>query len=187
MTCQSTGKSFRSLIWGDRGFGHIGHGTEMMCIPLLFIISNTNRNLLSILALTGLRLRSLHLCSSAMHVCLCVYVYNSSDDDVCYLSQHVGAVPMEGVDFSIEGVDVSSSLHRAGSWTVLLCTPPLTTLTHTASTQFHLSCQWISDEFTCNHLQNCLIYKLEYTRLNIFWDLRYLCTGDTLTNQKLIP
>ena len=61
---------------------------------------------------------------------LCMFVF------VCeyYLSQSVGAVPMEGVDFSIKGVDVSSSLHRAGSWAVLLRTSPLTTLTNTVST-----------------------------------------------------
>ena len=57
-----------------------------------------------------------------------------ADDDVYYLSQNVGAVPMEGVDFPIEGVDVGSSLHRTGSWTVLLCALPLATLTHTVNT-----------------------------------------------------
>lgn len=44
---------------------------------------------------------------------------------------------MEGVDFSIEGVDMSSSFHRAGSWTVLLRTFPMTALTHTVNTQTH--------------------------------------------------
>lgn len=61
---------------------------------------------------------------------MCVW-YNSSDNDVYYLSKNVGAVPMKGVDFSIEGVDVCSSFYRAGSWTVLLHTLPLATLTHT--------------------------------------------------------
>lgn len=54
--------------------------------------------------------------------------------DVYYLSKNIGAVPMEGVEFSIKGVDMSSSLHRADSWTILLCTQPLTTVTHTEHT-----------------------------------------------------
>jgi hypothetical protein len=36
---------------------------------------------------------------------------------------------MEGVGFPIIGVDVGSSLHRAGPRTVLVCTGPLTTST----------------------------------------------------------
>lgn len=41
---------------------------------------------------------------------------------------------MKAVDLSIEGVDVSSPLHRTSSWTVLFLTCPLTILTHTVST-----------------------------------------------------
>ena len=67
-------------------------------------------------------------------VCMWWYTSKATGDDVCYLSQNVGAVPMEGVDFSIEGVDMSASLHRAGSWTVLFCTLPLATLAHAVST-----------------------------------------------------
>lgn len=75
--------------------------------------------------------------------------------DVYYLSQNIGAVPMEGVDFSIKGVDMSSSLHRADSWTVLRCTQPLTTVTHTEHT--HTNTKHISllkfeiDTYTINN------------------------------------
>ncbi len=44
---------------------------------------------------------------------------------------------MEGVDFSIESVDMSSSLQRADSWTVLLLTLPPSTVTHTVSGHTH--------------------------------------------------
>ena len=47
---------------------------------------------------------------------------------------------MDRVDFSIKGVNVSSSLHRTNSWTVALCTLPLTLLTQTVTckhTQSH--------------------------------------------------
>ena len=67
-------------------------------------------------------------------VCMWWYTSKAIVDDVCYLSQNIGAVPMEGVYFSIEGVDVSSSLHRACSWAVLFCTLPLATLAHAVST-----------------------------------------------------
>ena len=60
-------------------------------------------------------------------VCMCWF-------DAHYLSQNVGAVPMEGVDFPIKGGDVGSSLHRTDSRTVVLRTLPLATLTHTVST-----------------------------------------------------
>ena len=45
------------------------------------------------------------------------------------LGQNVRAAPVKGVGFPIIGVDVGSSLHRAGPRTVLVCAGPLTTST----------------------------------------------------------
>lgn len=73
-------------------------------------------------------------------LCMCVCVWHwDNEGDVCYLSQNVGAVPMESIDFSIKAVYVGSSFHRAGTWTVLLQTLPFASLTHTVSAH-----NWIS-------------------------------------------
>ena len=45
------------------------------------------------------------------------------------LGQNIRAVPVEGVGFSIIGVDVGSSLHSTCARTVLVHTLPLTTTT----------------------------------------------------------
>lgn len=50
-----------------------------------------------------------------------------------YLTQNVRAVTMEGVCFPIKRVDVSTTLHRTGAWTLVLRTLPLASLTQTAS------------------------------------------------------
>ena len=103
---------------------------------------------------------------------ICMWWFTSSvaDDDVYYLSQNVGAVPMEGVDFPIKSVDVGSSLHRTGSWTVLLCALPLATLTHTVNTHIWtlIDSQWIADLIICNYLQDSFIYKLGWAHSWIY-------------------
>lgn len=44
---------------------------------------------------------------------------------------------MKCVDFSIKGVNMSSSFDRTDSWTVCLCTTPLTAFTYTVKTHTH--------------------------------------------------
>lgn len=84
--------------------------------------------------------------SSALHIghlkCECRGDCKSRVTDVYYLSQNICAVPMEGIDFSIKGVNMSSTLHRARSWTILLCTHPLTSVTHTDHTHNKHSIQF---------------------------------------------